>query len=294
MSANATSEHFLAHIDRLIDWAALAPLIGAFGSGARPGAPLIVVKMLLLARWYGMGEVALLEACQDRISFRRFLGLPLGQSTEDAGLAEAYRRHALQSTIETQNLLHAIETQLETRGLAIRPGAGADAAIVASPSDAAASGIGVNETSFFQAGEIADLLRKGERSLVRGGARASTTPSYATDPAVLTPPPRREIAPLRTVIEWPWGFATEIEGHLTIGREPGYCAFAPELAAYLHVSRKHAELTACPEGVWIRDLRSRNGTFVNDEQIPPGQAYLVDTDARLRFGPYCIVQLKIR
>ena len=294
MSVNATSEHFLAQLDRLIDWTALDPLIRAFAPGASADAPPTVVKMLLLARWYGMGEAALLEACRDRISFRRFLGLPLAGSHEDAGLAETYRRHSLQSTIETQNLLHAIEAQLEARGLAIRPGAGADAAIVASASDAQASGIGMNETSFFQPGEIADLLRRGERSLVRGGAKVSTNPPYSTGPEVLTPPPRREVAPLHAVVEWPWGFATEIEDRLSIGREPGYCPFAPELAAYLHVSRKHAELTACSEGVWIRDLKSRNGTFVNDEQIPPGQAHLVEADARLRFGPYCVVQLKIK
>ena len=46
--------------------------------------------------------------------------------------------------------------------------------------------------------------------------------------------------------------------------------------------------------VKLRDLRSRNGTFVNDEELPKGQAYLVDADARVRFGPHCVVQLRLK
>lgn len=34
------------------------------------------------------------------------------------------------------------------------------------------------------------------------------------------------------------------------------------------VSRNHAQITNTTKGVWIRDLGSTNGTFVNDEQVP--------------------------
>jgi hypothetical protein len=34
-------------------------------------------------------------------------------------------------------------------------------------------------------------------------------------------------------------------------------------------------------------LKSRNGTFVNNDELPKGQAYLVDSDATIRFGPHC-------
>lgn len=33
------------------------------------------------------------------------------------------------------------------------------------------------------------------------------------------------------------------------------------------VSRKHCALTGTPEGLWVRDLASQNGTFVNDVQV---------------------------
>jgi predicted component of type VI protein secretion system len=33
------------------------------------------------------------------------------------------------------------------------------------------------------------------------------------------------------------------------------------------ISRKHCALTSTPEGLWVRDLASQNGTFVNEVQI---------------------------
>ncbi len=33
------------------------------------------------------------------------------------------------------------------------------------------------------------------------------------------------------------------------------------------VSRKHCSLTSTPEGIWVNDLSSQNGTLVNDERV---------------------------
>jgi hypothetical protein len=293
MNGKAASEHFLAQVDRLVDWAALAPLIDAIGARSQSRIPPATVKMLLLARWYGMSEAALLEACQDRISFRRFLGLPLSDSPDDVRLAEAYRRHATQAPAEAQNLMHAIEAQMLAKGFAIRHGMWADATVVptASPPSNRA---GVAETTFFQPGEIADLIRQGEAAMVRGGAKMdSTNAPYNTGTGVLTPPPS-VLKLVQARLEWPWGATTELTSILNIGRLVGFSPVAVELMTYTYVSRKHAELMFCPEGVWVRDLRSRNGTFVNDERLPGGQGFLVEADARVRFGPDCVVLLKIK
>lgn len=299
MSTKANSEHFLAQVDRLIDWARLAPLLQVISARVQGDAPPAAARMLLLAHWYGMSEGALLEACQDRLSFRRFLGLPPANGADGARLAEVFQ--ATHAAVETQNLIHAIEAQLLARGFAIKPGMSAEAQVVAVPAGPIAAGTGpavenraLHETTFFQPGEIADLLKQGESVLVRGGARASTSPSYNTGSLALVPLAELETAPLQAVIEWPWGVTTELTERLNIGRDHPFCPFAGELYPYTHVSRRHAELTACSEGVWVRDLRSRNGTFVNDEELPKGQAYLVDTDARIRFGPYCVVLLKLK
>jgi hypothetical protein len=294
MSRNATSEHFLTQVDRLVDWAPLTPLIDAISARMQADVPPATVKMLLLARWYGLSEAALLEACQDRISFRRFLGLPLSDSPDDARLAEAFRRYATQAPTEVRNLVEAIEAQLRARGFSIKPGMWAEATVVAASSQTGISPF--SETALFQPADVEDLIKQGEAALVRGGAAmmVSTTPPYSNTGAVMLTPPPGRVSTVRAFIEWPWGATTALAGRLNIGRLGGFSPVAAGLDAYLHVSRKHAELMVCPEGVWVRDLRSRNGTFVNDERLPDGQGFLVDSDARIRFGPYCIVQLKIK
>jgi hypothetical protein len=98
---------------------------------------------------------------------------------------------------------------------------------------------------------------------------------------------------IRAVLNWPWGQKTELTEHLNIGREFGFSPFARELAPYTHMSRRHAELLVYGDGVWVRDLGSRNGTFVNGEEVPKGQAFLIDSDSELRFGPNLAVHLKI-
>jgi hypothetical protein len=306
------SESFLSQVGRLIDWSRLDPLVHAISDRVHSEVPQAAVKMLLLARWYGLSEQALFEACQDRLSFRRFLELPPEDDGADARLAEIYRRQVTQAAVEAQNVIHAIEAQLLASGFSIRPGLAAEAAVVPVSSDSAPNDFGEDgappaardpaefrrllETSFFQPGEMADLLRQGESAYVRGGARvaSSTDPPRRAAPAELEPLPEQEAPPVQAVVEWPWGFTMDLTDRLKIGRDHRFCLFASELQPYLHVSRKHAELTPCPEGVWVRDLKSRNGTFVNDEELPKGQAYLVDSDATIRFGPHCVLQLKIK
>lgn len=309
MSGKATSEHFLAQVGRLIDWPRLAPLIQAIGDRIRAEVPPAAVKMLLLARWYGLPDAALLEACQDRLSFRKFLDLPPeDDGVSDARLAEMYRRQVTQAPVEAQNVIHAVEIQLLENGFSIRTGLSAEAVVVpvsdSPPNDARSDSSNAGpadfqrllETSFFQPGEMADLLKQGESAFVRGGARVatSTNPPHRPAPAELVPPPELETPPMQVVVEWPWGFAMDLTDCLKIGRDHRFCIFATELQPYLHVSRKHAELTRCPEGVWVRDLKSRNGTFVNEDQLPSGQAFLVDSDATIRFGPHCVLQIKIK
>ena len=306
----ATPENFLAQISRLIDWSSLAPLIQAMADRIRDEVPAAAVKMLLLSRWYGLAEPALLEACQDRLSFRKFLDLPLeNDGIGDSRLVEIYLRQVAQAPVEAQNVIHAIEMQLLASGFSIRPGLSADAAMVSvsgwAPNDSRPVSDGTTpadfqrllETALFEPGEMADLLKQGESVLVRGGARfASSSTPMPRKPgtAELLTLPETETPRLQVVVEWPWGFAMDLTDRLMIGRDHHFCMFAAELQPYLHVSRKHAELAPCSEGVWVRDLKSRNGTFVNDEEIPKGQAYLVDADAAVRFGPHCMLQLRMK
>ena len=295
MSSNATSEHFLTRIDRLIDWASLAASMHAISTRVHADVPLAALKMSLIARWYGMSEAALLEACHDRISFRRFLGLPATDSQDDVRLAEAFRRTATQASMESQQLVHAIEAQLLAKGFTIKSGMWAEAAIV--PTMSAATGLqndGVSETALFQPGEMVNLLAQDESLVARGGVKFAALPLHSAMSGTLEPPPERDETPVQCTVEWPWNATTELKERLNIGREVGFCPFAHEIEPYRHVSRRHAELRVCCEGVWVCDLRSRNRTFVNDGEVPTGQAYLVDADSRIRFGPNFIILLKLK
>jgi len=294
MSNKTSSEQFLAHIDRLIEWKPLASLILAISTRVRADVPLPAVKMLLLARWYGMSETSLIDAFQDRISFRRFLGLPLNDFRDDVRLAEAFRRNVAQAPIETQALIHSIEMQLLSMGFTIKTGIWAEAVVEQMVPSAAPANIDIISTTVFHPGEIAKLREQGGSVVARGGEKVAGYLAPMTGPATLQPPAECESGLVHGVIEWPWGATTELKERLNIGRDFGFCPFARELQSYPYVSRKHAELVACVDGIWVRDLHSHNGTFVNDQEVPRGQAFLADSDARLRCGPNLVILLKLK
>ncbi len=58
-------------------------------------------------------------------------------------------------------------------------------------------------------------------------------------------------------------------------------------------SARHAQLltSAQPSRVSVQDLGSTNGTFINDQRLPPGQAQMVAHGDRIRFGGFtvCVV-----
>ena len=96
---------WLDRIDSIVDWPAVVKVLdGIYASDeGRPSYPLVTyVKLLLLQQWYGLSDPGLEEAVDDRLSFRRFAGLPLDEGVPDhsaiwrfrqelakAGLAEA-------------------------------------------------------------------------------------------------------------------------------------------------------------------------------------------------------------
>ena len=292
MSNNVTSEHFLSQIDRLVDWAAVAPLMRAISVRVHADVPMAALKMLLLARWYGMSEAVLLDACQDRMSFRRFLGLQPSDTRDDARHVEAYRRNIKQAALEAQNLIHAIETQLLMKGCSVKPGLSAEPEIEATSAGPMAQDSGAGETIFFPPGDLSKLRHPGDKEPAREEPAVTANPALSAGAAGPQPGAAPASAPLKARIEWPWGATTVLDERLNIGREFGFCPYAQELQPYRHLSRRHAELQACDSGIWVRDLHSHNRTFVNDEEVPPGQAYLVDSDSRIRFGPNFVVLLK--
>jgi pSer/pThr/pTyr-binding forkhead associated (FHA) protein len=50
------------------------------------------------------------------------------------------------------------------------------------------------------------------------------------------------------------------------------------------VSTEHARLEVIVSSLTVTDLDSTNGTFLNGEQLPPNQPFVVQEGAKLTFG----------
>ena len=77
---------WLDRLDAALDWPALEPIVEGIYASREGGLayPLLTyVKLLLLQQWYGLSDEGLEAAVDDRLSFRRFAGIPLAESVPD-------------------------------------------------------------------------------------------------------------------------------------------------------------------------------------------------------------------
>jgi Transposase domain (DUF772) len=77
---------FLDRIEQAFDWSAFEALLSPIHASSRgaPGyPPLVMFKILLLQQWHTRSDPGAEEAVRDRLSFRRFCGLPLEAETPD-------------------------------------------------------------------------------------------------------------------------------------------------------------------------------------------------------------------
>lgn len=127
----------LDRIAGLIDWSRIERLLeGIYSSGTgRPAyPPLVLLKVLLLESWYGLGDPAMEEALSDRLSFRRFVGLGLDERVPDHSTISRFRT-LLTGRGLAEELFAEVAKQIETKGLVIRAGTLIDATAI----DAAAA-----------------------------------------------------------------------------------------------------------------------------------------------------------
>lgn len=120
----------LERIDTLIDWSALEQALAPRGT-ARTGRPaypaLMMLKILLLQSWYGLGDPEMEEALGDRLSFRRFVGLSLGEKVPDHSSLCRFRQ-SLQGQAEA--VFAEVNRQLDVHGLILRRGTLIDATLI--------------------------------------------------------------------------------------------------------------------------------------------------------------------
>ena len=95
----------LTRLAGLVDWAALGAIVGGLHAsprGAPSYPPLAMVKAVLLQQWYGLSDPALEEALWDRLSFRVFGGLPLGETAPDYSTLNRFRNKERNEAIYPQ------------------------------------------------------------------------------------------------------------------------------------------------------------------------------------------------
>lgn len=124
----------LAEIDGLVDWAPFEHALkdihsAAKGEPAYP--PVIMFKVLLLQRWYGLSDPEMEAALFDRISFLRFAGFSTEDETPDHATIWRFRE-ALGRAGLIEGLFGELLRQLEVRGVVVKQGTLIDASLVAS------------------------------------------------------------------------------------------------------------------------------------------------------------------
>ena len=125
----------LQKLDTFVDWSGLSPLLEPlrFESGAkggRPGLdPLMMVKCLILQSLYNISDEACEYQINDRLSFKRFLGLPAGAKAPDAKTIWLYRERIKHSGLH-EKIFAWFAGCLEAAGYAAKEGQMVDASFV--------------------------------------------------------------------------------------------------------------------------------------------------------------------
>jgi IS5 family transposase len=130
----------LARLDALVPWEKLVAPIRALPEyakyiadptrpGQRPIDPLVMIKSMLLQKWFGLSDPQAEEQLQDRISFRRFVGLAADDATPDETTFVRFRARLRQANLD-EVIFDAVLSHVDQQGLLVKRGTVVDATIV--------------------------------------------------------------------------------------------------------------------------------------------------------------------
>ncbi len=132
VSGCVRSGGFLDRIEQAFDWASFEALLAPIHASVRgaPGyPPLALFKILLLQQWHTLSDPGAEEAVRDRLSFRRFCGLPLAAETPDHASIWRFRQ-TLDKLRLSGALLAEANRQLDALGLIVKRGTLVDATLI--------------------------------------------------------------------------------------------------------------------------------------------------------------------
>jgi transposase, IS5 family len=128
------SDQFFALVEAAVNWEPLEQELSVIHSSrrGRPGlSPLLMFKVLLLQRFYNLGDPATQDALDDRKSFARFVGLPLDEPAPDYSSISRFRTELVRLGL-MEKLLGQLMAQIEEKGLVLKQGTLMDATFVTS------------------------------------------------------------------------------------------------------------------------------------------------------------------
>lgn len=137
--AHNRSVKLMERINNAVSWRNIEALlleyydIGKTVEGADAYPPLLLLKCMLLQKWFRIPSDPELEnQINDRISFKKFLGLPLGQPSPDHSTFSRFRNRLSKDAMIKIN--SEVLNEFSKRGLSINEGIAVDARLVKSAS----------------------------------------------------------------------------------------------------------------------------------------------------------------
>lgn len=123
----------LDRLSSLVKWYRFEKVLSRLRRVDGPGRPaypaLMMFKALLLQSLYGLSDMELEEALADRLSFRRFVGLPLEDAVPDHTTLHRFRTLLVEEKM-LETLFGELDRQLDQAGLILRRGTMLDATII--------------------------------------------------------------------------------------------------------------------------------------------------------------------
>ena len=101
-------------------------------AGAKPYDVVMMLKILILQRYYGLGDTQIEYQILDRLSFKKFLGLSSGDKVPDEKTVWAFRENATRSGV-IEELFEQFNQLLVSKELIINEGKMVDASFTVAP-----------------------------------------------------------------------------------------------------------------------------------------------------------------
>ena len=127
------SSAVLDRLDGLVKWYRFAKLMSHLRNEESPGRPgypvLVLFRALVLQSLYGLSERELEDALNDRLSFKRFVGLSFEETAPDHTVLNRFRNRLIGDKL-IEKLFAELDRQLESAGLILKRGTMLDATLI--------------------------------------------------------------------------------------------------------------------------------------------------------------------